>query len=72
MNDAGPRVWGEEQTMNDHQIINLLRVFKIAKGEWSQDHKPTVRELSTELRAMNRIDVAARVEEGRTVYVLKD
>jgi hypothetical protein len=72
MNHGPSLVWIEEQNMNDHQIINLLRVFKIAKGEWTPDHKPTVRELSTELRGMNRIDVAARVEEGRTVYVLKD
>lgn len=58
--------------MTDQQILNLLHAFKVCKGEWSEDHQPTVRELSVELRAMGRLDVAARVEEGRTVFALKN
>lgn len=58
--------------MNDHQIINLVRTVKVASGEWAADHQPTVRELSRALREINRLDVAARVEEGATVFVLKD
>jgi hypothetical protein len=58
--------------VNDHQIIALVRRFKITKGEWAETHQPTVRELSVELRAMGRLDVASRVEDGTTVYVLKD
>jgi len=57
--------------MTDQKVIELLRRFKIAKGEWDETHVPTVGELSTELRAMDRLDVAARVEEGRTVFVLR-
>lgn len=57
--------------MNDHQVINLLHAFKVCKGEWAADHQPTVRELSVELRSMGRLDVAARVEEGRTVFALR-
>lgn len=58
--------------MNDHQVINLLHAFKVAKGQWAADHQPTVRELSVELRAMGRLDVASRVESGTTVYLLRD
>jgi hypothetical protein len=58
--------------MNDTQVINLLHAFQVAQGVWSADHQPTVRELSTELRAMGRLDVAGRIEEGRTVFVLRD
>ena len=58
--------------MNDHQIINLVRTVKVASGEWAADHQPSVAELSRALRAINRLDVAARVEDGSTVYALKD
>lgn len=70
----GRSVGGErkETAVNDHQIISLLHAYKVTKGEWAADHQPTQRELSVELRAMGRLDVAARVEEGRTVFALKN
>jgi len=58
--------------MNDHQIIAILHRFKVSAGEWTADKTPTVRQLSASLREMGRIDVAARVEEGRTVFALRD
>jgi len=58
--------------MNDHQIISVLHRFKVAAGEWVEGVSPSVRELSTALRAMGRLDVAGRVEEGRTVFALRD
>jgi hypothetical protein len=58
--------------MTDTTILQLLHAFKVTTGEWAADHKPTVRELSVELRAMGRLDVASRVEEGRTVFALRD
>ena len=58
--------------MNDHQIIDVLRRFKISRGEWAADHKPSQRELSVELRKLGRLDAAARVESRETVWALRD
>ena len=58
--------------MNDTQVINLLHAYKVARKEWAADYQPTQRELSTELRAMGRLDVASRVETRETVWVLRD
>lgn len=58
--------------MNDHQIIALVMAAKVASGEWARDERPTVRQLSQALREIERLDVAARVESGETVYVLRD
>lgn len=58
--------------MNDTQTINLLHAFKVCKGEWAADYQPTQRELSTALREMGRLDVAARVESRETVWSLRD
>ena len=58
--------------MNDQQIIAVLVRFQIASGEWAEGHQPSVSDLSTALRGMGRLDVAGRVEDGTTVYVLQD
>jgi len=58
--------------MSDMIVIRLLHAFKVTTGEWAAGYTPSVRELSVELRAMGRLDVAGRVEEGRTVFALRD
>ena len=58
--------------MNDHQIIAVLHRFKVAQGAWSEGEIPSRSVLGAALREMGRLDVAARVEGGETVFALRD
>lgn len=59
--------------MSDAAVVSLVQAAKRAAGEWPKGYKPTRREVAEALRAINRLDVAARVEsETGKVLGLRD
>lgn len=58
--------------MSDAAVVSLVVAAKVAAGEWPRGYKPSRREVSEALRAINRLDVAARIEGGKTILALRD